>query len=172
MAPALGWISVSLDLRYEEVSTHVTDSLVNISVTDLSWFSGVWTGQVGHDSIEEHWSGPAAGTLMGMFRWIHEGQVRFYELLTIEPDGDQLLMRIKHFSPGLIGWEEKDQAVTLILVRLQPGEASFYRLGGDEPLWLFYRLEDENTLVAFFERDETGHKQEDEFRYVNQRAEF
>ena len=81
-------------------------------------------------------------------------------------------MRIKHFGPGLIGWEEKDQAVTLALVGLQTGEAIFYRLGSDEPLWLFYRIEDENTLVVFFERDETGHKPEDEFRYVNQRAEF
>ena len=146
--------------------------MVNVSVSDLSWLSGAWYGQVGDDLIEEHWSGPAVGTLMGMFRWIHEGQVRFYELLTIEPDGDQLLMRIKHFGPGLIGWEEKDQAVTLALVGLQTGEAIFYRLGSDEPLWLFYRLEDENTLVAFFEHDETGHKAEDEFRYQNQQAEF
>jgi len=147
-------------------------SMVKVTVSDLSWLSGAWYGQVGDDLIEEHWSGEAAGTLMGMFRWIHEGQVRFYELLTIEPDGDIWLMRIKHFGPGLIGWEEKDQAVTLALVGLQTGEAIFYRLGSDEPLWLFYRMEDENMLVAFFERDETGHKPEDEFRYVSQRAEF
>ena len=154
------------------MSKHATDSLIDKSVSDLSWLSGAWYGQVGDDQIEEHWSGPAAGTLMGMFRWIHGDQVRFYELLTIEPDGDTLLMRIKHFSPGLIGWEEKDQAVTLALVGLQTGEAIFYRLGSDEPLWLFYRMEDENTLDAFFEHDETGHKPEDEFRYVSQRAEF
>ena len=154
------------------MNNHTINSMVSVSVSDFSWLSGVWYGQVGDDLIEEHWSGPAAGTLMGMFRWIHEGQVRFYELLTIEPDDDRLLMRIKHFGLGLIGWEEKDQAVTLALVGLQPGEAIFYRLGSDEPLWLFYRLEDENTLVAFFERDETGHKPEDEFRYVNQQAEF
>ena len=162
----------SCDLENLEVSKHSTDSLVGISVSDLSWLSGAWYGQVGDDLIEEHWSGPAAGTLMGMFRWIRGDQVRFYDLLTIEPDGDTLLMRIKHFGPGLIGWEEKDQAVTLALVGLQTGEAIFYRLGSDEPLWLFYRIEDENTLVAFFERDETGHKPEDEFRYQNQQAEF
>ena len=154
------------------MNNHPISSMVSVSVSDLSWLSGAWYGQVGDDLIEEHWSGPAAGTLMGMFRWIHGDQVRFYELLTIEPDGNTLLMRIKHFGPGLIGWEEKDQAVTLALVGLQTGEAIFYRLGSDEPLWLFYRMEDENTLVAFFERDETGHKPEDEFRYVSQRAEF
>ena len=154
------------------MNKHPISSMVSVSVSDLSWLSGAWYGQVGDDLIEEHWSGPAGGTLLGMFRWIHEGQVRFYELLTIEPDGDRLLMRIKHFGPGLIGWEEKDQAVTLALVGLQTGEAIFYRLGSDEPLWLFYRLEDENTLVAFFEHDETGHKAEDEFRYQNQQAEF
>ena len=151
---------------------HPISSLVNVSVADLSWLSGAWYGQVGDDLIEEHWSGPAAGTLMGMFRWIHGDQVRFYELLTIEPDGDRLLMRIKHFGPGLIGWEEKDEAVTLALVALDAGEAIFYRNDGEKPLWLFYRREDESTLVAFFERDETGHTSEDEFRYLNQQAEF
>ena len=75
--------------------------MISVSASDLSWLSGAWYGQVGDDLIEEHWSGPAADTLMGMFRWIHDGQVRFYELLTNEPDGDQLLMRIKHFGAGV-----------------------------------------------------------------------
>lgn len=146
------------------------NSAVGVSVSDLSWLAGAWHGQVGGDLIEEHWSGPAAGTLMGMFRWMHDGRVRFYELLTIEPDGDHLAMRIKHFDPGLIGWEEKDQVVTLALVGLSHQEAIFYRDGEGQPLWLFYRREDASTLVAFFERDETGHAPEDEFRYTRQEA--
>jgi hypothetical protein len=37
-------------------------------LADLPWLSGAWFGQVGQDLVEEHWSDPAAGTLMGMFR--------------------------------------------------------------------------------------------------------
>ena len=54
-----------------KMSKYPIGNLVNVSVFDLSWLSGAWYGQVGDDLIEEHWSGPAAGTLMGMFRWIY-----------------------------------------------------------------------------------------------------
>lgn len=143
-----------------------TTILNHVSVTELNWLSGAWQGSVGDDQIEEHWSKVAAGTLMGMFRWMHEGQVRFYELLTIEPQDDHLAMHIKHFDPGLIGWEEKDQVVTLVLVKVSEREAVFYRAGGEQPLWLFYRREAENSLIAFFEHDESGHDPEDEFRFT------
>lgn len=140
--------------------------ILGVTISDLSWLSGAWQGRVGDDQIEEHWSKPAAGTLMGMFRWMHDGQVRFYELLTIEPQDDHLAMHIKHFDPGLIGWEEKDQVVTLVLVKVSEREAVFYRAGGEQPLWLFYRREAENSLIAFFEHDESGHDPEDEFRFT------
>ncbi len=83
---------------------------MNASIGDLAWLAGHWRGQDGNDIIEEHWSEPQAGTLMCMFRWIHDNKVRFFELVTIETDEDgQLRLRIKHFNPGLRGWEEKDE---------------------------------------------------------------
>ena len=50
------------------------------------------------DWIVGRWAEPAGGTMVGMFRWLQAGAVRFYELLTVEPEGDGLVWRIKHFK--------------------------------------------------------------------------
>ena len=137
---------------------------------DLSWFQGTWIGQHGTDQIEEDWSDPAGNALTGMFRWIHAGHVRFYELCTIEPNGAEVILRIKHFSPGLIGWEEKDHSVEFLLVRQSDHTAVFYQQNVERPKWMIYRLEEPNTLIAYFEIEDEAVADADKFIYSRQRA--
>lgn len=138
---------------------------VTPSVDALGWMSGRWVGEHEADRIEEWWSEPYAGMMLGMFRWHRDGVPRFYELMTIEPDGDRVVFRIKHFKPGLIGWEERDEAVTLDLVALEGDRATFLKRG--EARWMVYQLETETRdLVAWFETDSEPHTPGDEFRYA------
>ncbi len=127
--------------------------LADPRITDLQWLSGNWTGSHGEDQIEEYWSPLTAGTMMGMFRWIHEGRVRFYEFMTIEREGRELLLRIKHFNPGLLGWEEKDTSTEFVLVQISRDEAVFLERNVKKPPapWMIYRLQDNQTLIAYFE---------------------
>ncbi|HET6820731.1 MAG TPA: DUF6265 family protein [Candidatus Limnocylindria bacterium] len=130
----------------------------------LAWMSGRWVGEHDADRIEEIWTDPHAGMMLGMFRWHQDGAPRFYELLTLEPDGDRLIFRIKHFAPGLVGWEEKDQAVTLDLVSLREGEAVFLKRG--EERWMVYQSQpDSGELWAWFDTGTDPHQAGDEFRY-------
>ena len=140
------------------------------SVDRLTWLAGDWRGQRGEDTIYEQWSVPAAGLMVGTFRWVRGGKVWFYELCTVETEGESLVFRIKHFYPGMKGWEEKDEAVTFDLVSLGAGEAAFFKRGGKEPKWMVYRRADERTLVSWFEGEDGAHKDEDEFRYASQRS--
>ena len=134
-------------------------------IESLDWIVGHWAGGRGTDWFEEWWAEPAGGTMVGMFRWLQDGAVRFYELLTVEPEGDHIVWRIKHFKPGLIGWEEKDAAVTLDLVRLDEGEAVFMMRG--DPRWMVYRrVPATDELVAYFESTATPHTPDEEFRYA------
>ena len=127
LATALG------DLTMSKFPLH---GLAGQSPAALSWLTGSWRGRNGPDSVEEHWSPFEGDSLMGMFRWVRDGKVLFYELVAIESEGELVRMRIKHFDPGLIGWEEKDRAMEAVLVHLSGREAAFLELQGSDPRWI------------------------------------
>jgi hypothetical protein len=130
-----------------------------MNVQSLAWLSGQWMGHCGDDPVEEHWSTPAAGVLMGMFRWIKEDTVYIYEFLTIESEGETLLLRIKHFHLGGIGVEAKEESTEFVLERCTPTEAAF-RLRGNADTFrrLVYRHPDPNTLTVVLELEPTGER--------------
>jgi len=149
------------------MNNYPTMPLADVGVADLQWFTGNWVGSHGEDQIEEYWSPPAAGTMMGMFRWIHEGRVRFYELLTIERESIGLVLRIKHFNPGLVGWEEKDESKEFVLVQHNGHEAVFLQLNVKNlpAPWMIYRLQDQQTLIAYFKFGNETVSEKDMFIY-------
>jgi hypothetical protein len=148
------------------MAKYPSEPLSGITAADLGWLSGNWRGQLADNIIEEVWSGPEAGTLVGMFRWIQGDRVRFYELLVVESGERGLVLRIKHFNPGLKGWEEKDEAVNFDLVALAGQEATFLRQGGEEPLWMVYRREGRANLIAYFAKEGQEFDPVDAFRYT------
>lgn len=117
---------------------------------DLAWMEGRWLGERSGDTVEEHWSGASAGTIMAMFRWIQSGTVKFYELIAVEEEAGGLVMRIKHFDPGLGGWEEKHESVACDLVELTDRQA-VWLIRADSPKWLIYQRAG-YSLEAWFER--------------------
>lgn len=138
---------------------------IRASVDALAWLSGRWVGVDGTDRLEEVWTEPESGMLLGMFRWHRDGAARFYELLAVEPEATGLVFRIKHFDPGLKGWEEKDEAVTLDLVARSDDEAVFRKRG--EARWMVYRREvATDELLCWFETETSPHAAGDEFRYA------
>ena len=87
------------------------------SVADLAWLAGRWTGEGLGGRIEETWSAPDAGSMVGYFRLVKDDKPVFYEIMTIlEVDGS-LQMRLKHVNPDMTGWEEKNDFVTFRLVK-------------------------------------------------------
>jgi hypothetical protein len=137
---------------------------MDATVDDVAWMGGRWIGEHEADRIEEWWSEPHAGMMLGMFRWHRNGEARFYELMSMEPEESRLVFRIKHFAPGLLGWEEKDAAVTLDLVRLSDGEAVFLKRG--EERWMVYQHQaGTRELLAWFETPTQPYAPGEEFRY-------
>ena len=126
-----------------------SETLLMTSVEALSWLEGKWIGKEADRLIEEHWSAPQGETLMGMFRFVHAGEPRFYEFMTIAVEGQEVILRIKHFDPGLTGWEEKGESVTYPLVQVDAGGAVFYRRGAAQPNWMIYRREGDALAVHF-----------------------
>ncbi len=151
----------------EDALESVADPAIPLPATidHLSWLAGSWSGSKERDDVEEHWSHPSAGTMMGMFRWVQNGNVWFYELTTIEEENGTLYFRIKHFNRGLVGWEEKAESVVFILVQSSPGKAVFSRVHPSGDLLMVYERDEHNRLKAYFEKEPGVHKPEDEFVY-------
>ena len=78
-------------------------------LAELGWLVGHWagTGIEGHPAGESFsWAGD--GQIVGHFWQLDgAGNVEFYELITLVPDGESLTLRLKHFTADLTGWEEQ-----------------------------------------------------------------
>jgi hypothetical protein len=86
------------------------------TIGDLAWLAGSWTGPGLGGQVEEIWSVPRAGAMMGMFRLLRDGGTVFYELMTLVEESGSLTLHVKHFNPDLTGWEEKTKTVDFLLV--------------------------------------------------------
>ncbi|MCP4246425.1 MAG: hypothetical protein GY778_05185 [bacterium] len=116
-------------------------------IGDLAWIQGHWASKFGPNELHEIWSPPGGGCMMASFRWIKEGQVWMYELLTMVEQDETIVLRFKHFSRELHGWEEKDEALTLVLVKLEENLAVFENPGGKPSRMAFHKESDTRLTV-------------------------
>ena len=105
-------------------------------ITDLAWLVGSWTGEGLGGQIDEVWSQPSGGAMVGYFRLVRDGKPVFYEILTLREVDGSVEMRLKHVNPDMTGWEEKNDFVTFKLVKLDATAAyfsglTFRRVGAD-----------------------------------------
>ena len=140
-----------------------TSPLVDARLEDLAWLEGFWSGRVNGDEVAEVWAGASVGAMMGMFRCIREGRVRFYEFMTITKASAQVDLTIKHFDPALVGWEEKDAAARFVLTESSGQKAVFYQSSGDKQLWLVYESLNGSELRIYFRPIENSPVGDSEF---------
>lgn len=129
------------------------------TLSEVAWLTGHWRGPALGGTSEEVWSAPEANSMMGMYRLMKDGQVVFYEIMSMQPDGGSLVLALKHFNADLTGWEEKNEVRRFRLLKLTPTEAyfegmTFRRLGPDSV----------HVQVAIEQRDGTA--REEDFRYT------
>lgn len=91
-----------------------------ITIEDASWMAGRWVGEGFGGQMEESWAPPVGGQMIGHFRYWREGQPQFYEIMMMDVIDGGVRMRVKHFNPDFVGWEEKDGWVTFEPVSASP----------------------------------------------------
>lgn len=138
------------------------------TVDQLAWVTGAWTGKLGERTIEQHWSAPVAGSIIAMYRSIQANRATLYELLAIEQDGDGVVLRIKHFTPGagLVGQEAKDVSLNHALVSLDGRTAVFEEEGAASPTHITFTSPDPATLNITVTRQRDGKPVATEFKYT------
>lgn len=128
-------------------------------VEDMNWLAGHWVGEALGGTVEEIWSPPRGGAMMGMFRLVKDAETVFYELMTIVPENGSLVLRLKHFNADLTGWEEKQDTVDFPLVEVAGNAFHFDGLS-------FRRESADRVRVHLAMRGKDGTVREETFAYT------
>jgi hypothetical protein len=112
------------------------------AIGDLAWLAGAWVGTRGAEgttSIEERWSPPLGGAMLGVSRTVSRGRMGAFEYLRIvERDGGLVYIA----QPGGAA------ATEFVLTELGPTRAVFDNPRHDYPKRIVYELSTEGVLRA------------------------
>lgn len=121
----------------------------NATLEDAAWLVGAWEGEGLGGFVEEIWTPPRGGAMMGSFRLIKDGKVSFYEILSMVEHEGGLQLRLKHFHGDLTAWEEKEKVVTFSFESAEPGVLRFKGL-------VFQRVDDDRLQIDLKLRGDDG----------------
>ncbi len=127
------------------------------TIDDAAWLAGRWIGEGLGGQLEETWSPPSGGQMVGHFAMSENGAPRFYEFMMLDIVDGGVRMRVKHFNPDMTGWEEKDAWHTF-----EPVSASAEALAFDG---LVIRRIDANAIEMQLQMRSNGAVREETFRF-------
>jgi len=97
-------------------------------IEDAAWLAGRWTGAGLGGQLEEVWSAPAGGQMVGHFRLLRDGKPVFYEFMLMDVAEGGIRMRLKHFNPDYTAWEDREEWTTFTPVSSSADELVFSAL--------------------------------------------
>ena len=106
------------------------------TLDDAAFLVGRWEGTAFGERMEESWSAPTGGSMVGTFKLFDGDKPAMYEIMLLTVEDGTLSLKVKHFNPGFIAWEDKEDYVNFRLVAKSDGELhfgglSFYRRSED-----------------------------------------
>ncbi len=126
------------------------------SIADVGWLAGYWRGPGLGGDCEEIWTLPAGDRMQGIFTLSREGTLTFSEAMALVEEEGSLVLKVKHFTPEFVGWEEKEDYVSFPLVKLGKNEAHFRGLT--------FRRRGEAELLIYIVLTSQGEKTEHELK--------
>ena len=111
------------------------------TISELGWLAGGWqTPSGGRAQIEEHWTQPAAGTMIGMGRTVAGGRTVEFEYLRLEERGGDIFY-VAHPKARYPGTDFKLTSVT-------SQEAVFENPQHDFPKRIIYKKSPDGGITA------------------------
>jgi hypothetical protein len=108
----------------------------------LAWMAGSWAGEQGGLEMEEHWTAPKGGSLLGLHRDVAAGRTVSFEFLRIASSAD-----------GIVYWASPQgrPPTPFRLVESKDGRVVFENPGHDFPQRILYWLAADGSLHARIE---------------------
>jgi hypothetical protein len=140
---AVGWPATSESVAlYRHPQDIALPAPAKAAIGDLAWLAGAWggtRGEGGATSIEERWSPPLGGAMLGVSRTVSRGSMRAFEFLRIvERDGGLVYIAQTGGAPP----------TEFVLTELGGTRAVFENPRHDYPKRIVYELSAEGGLIA------------------------
>jgi hypothetical protein len=134
-------------------------------ITDLEFMAGNWTTTSDWGDMDEVWSSPNGNCMMCTFRCVKGGKIVFYEFIVIEQNETDSVpvLKLRHFNPGSIGWEDKDKPYLYPLTFSNGQKAIFER--PDKKTIITYERLSEDTLKSVLIQQTPEKQKTTEFIY-------
>ena len=116
--------SVPVLAQDEAVATEQMQERPSATMAEMDWLEGSWSGEgIDGNPAGETFTYAGESQMVGHFWQLDaDGGIDFYELITVVPDGESLIMRLKHFTGDLTGWEAKEGSEALEFPLLERGD--------------------------------------------------
>lgn len=124
-------------------------------ISGLRWMTGCWEMRLGSARIEEQWTTPDGGIMLGVGRTIKNGRAVSHEFLRIAPEKGALVYTAQIGTPGVTGFR---------LLRSSADEVVFENPAHDFPQRILYRKAGD-SLLARIEGLDKGKPRHEEFPY-------
>jgi len=117
------------------------------SISDIRFIEGSWKATAQDRTIDAVWSSPVGESMVGYVRVMKDGTPSLYELFAFEPSEEGLVALVRHFRPGMIALEEKDQPDHYTFLEAKVGRAYFEKKGGETRVLYDRRSKNEFAIV-------------------------
>jgi len=148
----------------ENSKSSPTENKFESQLAKLNWLVGHWIGDGFGGISEEVWASPVDGAMMGMYRHIKDGKINFYEFMNIVEIEGKVELRLKHFTPDLKGWEEKDKYIIFTFIKADENYFEFKGL-------IFQKLSEKDMQIILTLRDKEGNTRKEVFTFTRRSPE-
>ena len=119
----------------------------------VSFLVGTWAGPAFGGTFEEVWNPPSAGSMVGLFKFMGDDAVGFYEIMLIVEEEGSLNLKVKHFNPDFSAWEEKEDYINFRLVKVETDAVYFNGL-------TFKKISDDEIHAYIAFKSDDGSREE------------
>ena len=138
---ALAFLSIQHAPCYSQTSANTG------SISDIGFIEGSWSATAGDRLIDAVWSTPSGESMAGYVRVMKEGKVSLYELFAFEKNEGGLVALVRHFRPGLVAVEDKDNPNHYKFLEGGDGRALFEKQGEATRVLYDRRSKDQFAIV-------------------------
>ncbi|GAB3178567.1 DUF6265 family protein [Telluribacter humicola] len=124
------------------------------TLNDINFLEGRWEGTFNGGPIHASWTAPAGDNIAGFIRMMKDGKATLYEIFAFEQTENGPVAMVKHFRPGLISVEEKEQSDRYKFIEAKKNQALFELEGGQTRI--IYEKRGDNQLVIQRGKQEGG----------------